>query len=209
MTRYFTMHCDNPQPRLIKQAAEAIQSGELVAYLTDSGYAFGCALTSRDALEKLRRLRGLDERHPLTLLCHSISEAAQYCQISNEVFAILKRYTPGPYTFILPATKKVPRLVQGIKRKVVGIRIPQHPIALALAQAIGSPILSSTLWLKGESDPIHYPGEIAQKTKGEVDLIIDGGSYQGMPSTVVDLVENTHKVIRKGIGDPAPFEGAD
>lgn len=201
------MHCDNPQPRLIKQAADAIQSGDLVVYLTDSGYAFGCALTSRRALEKLRRLRGLDERHPLTLLCHSISEASQYCQIDNETFAVFKRHTPGPYTFILPATKKVPRLIQGIKRKVVGVRIPQHPIALALVEAVGNPILSSTLWLAGESDPIHDPSEITQKTKGEVDLILDGGSYEGMPSTIIDLVERIPKVIRKGIGDPAPFEG--
>lgn len=203
------MHCENPQPRLIKQAAEAIQSGELVVYLTDSGYAFGCALTSRTALEKLRRLRGLDEKHPLTLLCPSISEAAQYCQLNNEAFAIFKRFTPGPYTFILPATKKVPRLVQGIKRKVVGIRIPQHPIALTLVEAVGSPILSSTLWLAGEEEPICDPSQITGKTYGEVDLILDGGNYEGMPSTVVDLVEGFPKVIRKGIGDPAPFERPD
>lgn len=206
MTRYFIMHRDNPQPRLVKQAAEAIQSGELIVYLTDSGYAFGCSLTSRHALETLRRLRGLDERHPLTLLCHSISEAAQYCQLDDAAFTIFKRFTPGPYTFILPATKKVPKLVQGIKRKVVGIRIPQHPIALALAIAVGSPILSSTLWLAGEDEPIHDPSEIAQRTKGAVDLIIDGGSYSGMASTVVDLVDGSPKVIRKGVGDPTPFE---
>ncbi len=120
MTRYFTMHPDNPQPRLIKQAVEALQAGELLAYPTDSGYAIGCSLLNRKTLEVIRRLRGIDERHPLTLLCQNISEVSQYCILNNDVFKILKQYTPGPYTFILPATSKVPRPALGIKRKVVG-----------------------------------------------------------------------------------------
>lgn len=200
------MHAVNPQPRLINQAAEAIEKGELIAYLTDSGYAFGCSLESRKALEALRRLRGLEDKHPLTLLCHSISEASQYCLLDNEAFKIFKEFTPGPYTFILPATKKVPRPIQGVKRKVVGIRIPSHPLALALVTAIGRPILSSTLWLKGEETPVFDPLEISHKTRGEVDLILDAGISNDEPSTVIDLTAEKPKIIRRGLGDTAPFE---
>ncbi len=206
MTRYFTMHPDNPQPRLIKQAVEALNSGELLAYPTDSGYALGCSLLNRKALEVIRRLRGIDERHPLTLLCQSISEVSQYCLLNNEAFRILKQYTPGPYTFILPATSKVPRPALGIKRKVVGIRIPKHPIPTELLNALGCPILSTTLWLAGAEAPISDPLEIAQSTKGEVDLILDGGIRDELPSTVVDLVGEKPVIIRRGLGDPAPFE---
>ena len=200
------MHPDNPQPRLIKQAVEALQAGELLAYPTDSCYAFGCSLLNKKALETIRRLRGIDERHPLTLLCHSISEVSHYCLLSNEAFRILKQYTPGPYTFILPATTNVPRPALGLKRKVVGIRIPKNPIANDLLVAFGSPVLSTTLWLAGTESPVSDPMEIAHKTKGEVDLILDGGVGNDMPSTVVDLVGPKPVIIRRGLGDTTPFE---
>ncbi|MBI2791316.1 MAG: threonylcarbamoyl-AMP synthase [Gammaproteobacteria bacterium] len=206
MTRYFTMHPDNPQPRLIKQAAEALLSGELLAYPTDSGYALGCLLSNRDAVEKLRRLRGVGVKHPFTLLCHSISEASQYCLLNDQIFRIFKEFTPGPYTFIVPATKKVPKPAQGLKRKEVGIRIPEYPIVSALLQALGTPILSTTLWLADDEEPISCPTEIAHKTKGEVDLILDGGTSNDNPSTVVDLLGSKPIVIRAGLGDISPFE---
>lgn len=200
------MHPENPQPRLIKQAAEAILAGEVLAYPTDSGYALGCLLTNRNAVETLRRLRGVDEKHPFTLLCHSISEVAQYCLLNDQAFKIFKAYTPGPYTFILPATKKVPKPAQGQKRKEVGIRLPEHPIVNALVQAVGTPILSTTLWLAFDEKPISDPLEIAHKTRGEVGLILDGGISNDSPSTIVDLMGSQPLVIRKGLGDPSPFE---
>ncbi len=206
MTRYFKMHPENPQPRLIAQAVAALEAGELLAYPTDSCYAFGCSLVAKRALETIRRLRGLDEKHPLTLLCHDISEVSDYCVIDDRVFRILKRFTPGPYTFILPATKKVPRPALGIKRKVVGIKIPEHHIAKAILQASSTPILSTTLWLPKDEEPLSDPLEIAPKTAGQVDLILDGGQVGNIPSTVIDLVEAQPIVIRRGLGDPTPFE---
>lgn len=206
MPRYFTMHPENPQQRLIKQAAEALLAGELLAYPTDSGYALGSSLESSKALATLREIRGLDEKHPLTLICHSISQASTYCLLSDRAFSIFKTFTPGPYTFVLQATKKVPRPAQGMKRKNVGIRIPRHPIALALVEALGSPILSSTLWIAGDDEPISDPTEIALKTRGKVDLILDGGICSRNPTSMIDLVGDQPQVIRKGLGDTAAFE---
>lgn len=200
------MHPDNPQLRLIKQAAQAFKAGELIVYPTDSAYAIGCILSHRQALEKLRQLRGLDEKHPLTLLCASISQASEYCVMDDMRFKIFKQYTPGPYTFILPASKNVPRLVQGAKRKVVGIRIPQHPIPLSLIAELEEPILSATLWLPGDLAPLCFPEEFVQKTRGLVDLILDGGEGGENPTSVIDLVGDKPLVLRHGLGDTDPFE---
>lgn len=203
MPLYFTMHMNNPQPRLIRQAAEVLLSGELIAYPTDSSYAIGCMLTSPSAHQAMRRLRGMEEKHPLTLLCNSISQAAHYCIIADPAFAILKQLTPGPYTFILPAQKSVPRLAQGIKRKVVGVRIPQHAIPLALIDAIETPLLSTTLWLPGDETPICDPEEIIAKTKGKVAMILDGGLGGEQATTIIDLAAGEQPVlIRKGLGIP-------
>ncbi|MBS0290078.1 MAG: threonylcarbamoyl-AMP synthase [Proteobacteria bacterium] len=206
MTKYFTMHLDNPQPRLIKQAVAILNAGEVIAYPTDSGYALGCSLNSKKALETIRKLRDLDEKHPLTLLCHSIAQVSQYCFVNNEVFRILKRYTPGPYTFILPATKLVPKPAQGIKRKVVGIRILQHPVVDAMLSEMTAPMLSTSLWLAKDETPITDPTLIAPRTGGAVGLILDTGIMGDLPSTVIDLLNDKPVIIRKGLGDPSPFE---
>ena len=199
--QYLTMHADNPQPRLIKQAVEILQSGKLIAYPTDSTYALGCALHSKDAINTLRQLRDLKENHPLTLICSSISEVSHYCAVNNQAFAILKQSTPGPFTFILPANKEVPRPAQGIKRRVVGIRIPDHPIVAALVSALGTPLISSTLWLEGDEYPLCDPQEILQKTRGKVSLILDAGMGHEEPTTVIDLTGNEPELIREGKGD--------
>ncbi len=206
MTRYFTMHPLNPQLRLIKQAAEAVQAGELIVYPTDSTYALGCDLKSKEALNKLRLVRGLSENHPLTLICHSIAEAAQFCFISDQAFKILKEYTPGPYTFILPATKRVPRQAQGLKRKVVGIRIPNHPLPLALISELASPLISATLWIPGDEAPLTNPQDVIKKSRGLVDLILDSGIGDLTPTTLIDLVGERPVLIRSGKGDPTPFQ---
>ncbi|MFI4936978.1 MAG: L-threonylcarbamoyladenylate synthase [Candidatus Berkiellales bacterium] len=206
MPLYFTMRTDNPQPRLIKKAAEALLSGEIIAYPTDSTYALGCILSNRHGLETIRQLRGLNEKHPLTLICSSIAQAAHYCTIDDQAFKILKQFTPGPYTFILPATKLVPRLAQGIKRKVTGVRIPNHAVALALIAELGGPLLSTTLWLKGEEEPITDPEQIIKHTKGCVGLILDGGIGSDKPTSVVDIADQKPVVVRKGLGDVTWFE---
>lgn len=201
MSHYLTMHADNPQPRLIKQAVDLLLTGKIIAYPTDSTYAIGCALTHPQAQQAIRRLRALDDKRPLTLLCNSISQASEYCMVDNAAFAILKKYTPGPYTFILPAHKTVPRSAQGTKRKVAGLRIPAHPIPLALVEALQTPLLSATLWLPNDESPISDPHEIIAKTKGVIDLILDGGEGGEQPTTVVDLTGNVPEVLREGVGN--------
>jgi tRNA threonylcarbamoyl adenosine modification protein (Sua5/YciO/YrdC/YwlC family) len=205
MTRYFTMHPINPQPRLVKEAVASLQAGQLLVYPTDSTYAIGCALSSKNALNALRTLRGISEKHPLTLLCNSISQAAEYCLIDNAAFRLLKEYTPGAYTFILPATKSVPKLAQGLKRKVVGVRIPNHPVPLSLIAELGVPILSTSLWLKGEDAPLSDPHDVVEHAPGQVDLVLDVGLGKCEPTTVVDLTEDKPLLIRRGVGDPTPF----
>lgn len=200
MTQYFNMHSVNPQPRLIAQAADLLRAGELIVYPTDSTYAFGCAVTSKLALENMRKLRGISEKHPLTLVCHSISQAAQYAVIDNGIFDELKRLTPGPYTFILKATKMVPRPAQGIKRKVVGIRIPDNPIALALIASLQAPILSTTLWFEGDEEPLCDPKTAVKQAHGKIGLVLDAGLGDAVPTTVLDFSQDVPALIRQGKG---------
>ncbi len=201
MTVYFNMHSDNPQLRLINQATEALKQGGLVVYPTDSTYAFGCALGSMAALSTIRKLRGLTDKHPLTLVCHNISQASSYALINNKAFNFIKDNVPGPYTFVLKATKIVPKLALGVKRKVVGIRIPDNEIALALAKSLGEPILSATLWLEGDEQPITDPHDIEKEVLHHIKYVLDGGESGQDMTTVLDYTQDEPVLIRQGKGE--------
>lgn len=206
MTKYLNLHPDNPQVRLIHQTVESLQKGQLIVYPTDSSYALGCTLQNRSALETIRRIRKLQENHPLTLMCSSIAQAAEYALIDDKAYHYFKSLTPGPYTFILPATKSVPKLVLGQKRKTVGIRIPNHVFTLALMEALGEPLLSASLWLPDEVGPIINPHDVIDRRVQGIDLIIDSGEGCELGTTVVDLLSYPPKIIRVGAGDIEPFE---
>ncbi|WP_300494982.1 L-threonylcarbamoyladenylate synthase [uncultured Methylophaga sp.] len=206
MSQYFQIHPDNPQPRLIKQACQIIMSGGLVVYPTDSGYALGCHLGDKGAMDRIRRLRQLDADHNFTLVCRDLSELSVYAKFNNAVFRLIKAHTPGPYTFVLPATKEVPRRLQHPKRKTIGLRIPVNNIALALLEELNEPLMSSTLILPGETMPMTEADEIADQLSKYVDLIIDGGACGSEPTTVVEFINDLPEVVRVGMGDPEPFE---
>lgn len=207
MSQFFQIHPDNPQPRLIKQACEIIRRGGLVVYPTDSGYALGCHLGDKNAMERIRRLRQLDDDHNFTLVCRDLSELSLYAKVNNSVFRLLKAHTPGSYTFILPATKEVPRRLQHAKKKSIGLRIPEHPIALALLEELDQPLMSSTLILPGDDLPMTDPEAILDAIGKQVDLIIDGGACGAEPTTVVEFYDDIPEIVRVGMGDPAPFQG--
>ena len=206
MSQYFQIHPDNPQPRLIKQACQIIMSGGLVVYPTDSGYALGCHLGDKGAMDRIRRLRQLDADHNFTLVCRDLSELSVYAKFNNAVFRLIKAHTPGPYTFVLPATKEVPRRLQHPKRKTIGLRIPVNNIALALLEELNEPLMSSTLILPGETMPMTEADEIADQLSKYVDFIIDGGACGSEPTTVVEFINDLPEVVRVGMGDPEPFE---
>ncbi len=206
MTQFFAIHPDNPQQRLIRQAATMLRDGAVIAYPTDSCYALGCHLGDRTAVERIRRIRGLDDSHYMTLMCRDLSELARYAQVDNTQFRLLKNNTPGSYTFILDATREVPKRLQHPKRNSVGLRIPDHPVALALLEELGEPLLSSTLILPDESQPLNDAEEIRVRLGRGVDLILDGGPTGLEPTTVVDLTGAAPIVARRGRGDTAPFE---
>lgn len=202
MTQYFQVHPRNPQQRLIRQAAERIRDGELIIYPTDSVYALGCAIHAHDAQERLRRLRQLDVYHDLSLLFPDISRLAEYAKVDNLAFRLLKQATPGPFTFILHATRDVPRKLADPRKKTIGIRIPEHPICHALLEALGEPLMSSTLQLPGDPLPLSDPEAIRARLDRQVDLILDGGAGGVEPSTVVDLTGWPPEILRHGQGDP-------
>jgi len=202
MAQYFTVHPIDPQPRLIRQAAAILRDGGVIAYPTDSSYALGCQLGNAAAARRLRDIRGLGDRHHLTLVCRDLSEIGRYARIDTWQFRILKVGTPGSYTFILRATREVPRRLQHPKRSTVGVRVPDHPIVQALLTELGEPILSSTLMLPGELQPLNDPQEIRDKLERSLDLIIDGGACSLEPTTVIDLAEDAPVVTRLGRGDP-------
>lgn len=209
MTQFFIIHPDNPQPRLIKQAAAMLRDGAVIAYPTDSSYALGCHLGDKTAVTRIRRIRGVDDSHYMTLMCRDLSELGQYARVNNVQFRLLKSNTPGSYTFILGATHEVPRRLQHPKRNTVGIRIPDHPVALALLEELGEPMLSSTLILPGEKQPLNDAGEIRSHLDRQVDLILDGGAVGLEPTTVIDLTGEAPVLVRRGRGDVAPFEIED
>jgi tRNA threonylcarbamoyl adenosine modification protein (Sua5/YciO/YrdC/YwlC family) len=206
MSQFFQIHPDNPQVRLIKQACEIIRRGGLIVYPTDSGYALGCQIGDNDTMERLRRIRQLDADHNFTLVCRDLSELSTYAKFNNAVFRLLKAYTPGPYTFVLPATKEVPRKLQHPKRKTIGLRIPEHTIALAQLEELNEPLMSSTLILPGDDMPMTDAEDIVDAIGKQVDLIIDGGACGAEPTTVVEFVDDLPEVTRHGMGDTTPFE---
>jgi tRNA threonylcarbamoyl adenosine modification protein (Sua5/YciO/YrdC/YwlC family) len=206
MSQYFQLHPVNPQARLVKQAVDMIRDGAVVVYPTDSAYALGCQIGDKKALDRLRRIRRVDDKHNFTLVCRDLSEIAAYAKVSNTVYRLLNSFTPGPYTFILEATRDVPRRLLHPKRRTIGIRVPDNKIVLALLDELGEPILSTTLILPGQSLPLTDAEEIRDKLEHEVDLIIDGGHCGIEPTTVVSLVDDQPEVIRVGCGDPTPFQ---
>ncbi|MFB6554420.1 MULTISPECIES: L-threonylcarbamoyladenylate synthase [unclassified Streptomyces] len=206
MAKYFDVHPDNPQPRSIAQVADSVRSDALIAYPTDSCYALGCRLGSRDGIDRIRSIRQLDSRHHFTLVCQDFAQLGQFVQIDNDVFRAIKASTPGSYTFILPATREVPRMLQHPKKKTVGVRIPDHVVTQALLTELGEPLLSSTLLLPGEEEPMTQGWEIKDRLDHVVDAVIDSGDCGTEPTTVVDFSGGEAEIVRRGAGDTARFE---
>ncbi len=205
MSQYFQIHPANPQPRLIKQAVQIVDAGGLLALPTDSSYALVCHLDDKAAVERMRRIRGVDDRHHLTLLCRDLSDLANYAKVDNRQYRMLKAATPGPYTFILEATKEVPRRLSHPSRKTIGLRVPEHAIAQALLGELGQPLLGTTLILPDSDMPLNDPAEIRDRLQKQIELVIDGGSCSLEPTTVVDLTGDVPEVTRHGRGDPSLF----
>lgn len=201
MSQFFQIHPDNPQKRLISQAVERIRAGDVIVYPTDSGYALGCHIGDKKALERIQRIRQLDDKHNFTLVCRDLSELGMYAKVDNSGYRLLKALTPGPYTFILPATREVPKRLQNPKRKTIGLRVPEHAITQALLVELDEPLMSTTLIMPGESMPESDPYEIRSLLEHAVDLIIDGGYGSLEPTTVVDLTGGAPEVVRQGLGD--------
>jgi tRNA threonylcarbamoyl adenosine modification protein (Sua5/YciO/YrdC/YwlC family) len=205
VSQFFQIHPESPQSRLIKQAAEIIRRGGVVVFPTDSSYALGCQIGDKAAVERVRRLRQLDDKHNFTLICADLSQLGLFAKVDTGAFRLLKAHTPGPYTFILNATREVPRLLMHPKRRTIGLRVPRHPIALALTEALGEPLMSVSLIMPGETEPMSDPYEMRQVLEKHVDLIIDGGFGGVSASTVINLAGDEPEVVRVGCGDPTPF----
>ncbi|OYN99318.1 tRNA threonylcarbamoyl adenosine modification protein (Sua5/YciO/YrdC/YwlC family) [Propionibacteriaceae bacterium ES.041] len=206
MARYFDVHPDNPQPRALGQVVQILTDGGLVAYPTDSGFALGCRLGNRDGLDRIRRIRQLDDKHHFTLVCKDFAQLGQFVQMDNDVFRAVKAATPGQYTFILEATKEVPKQMLHPKKKTVGVRIPDHRTTLALLDALGEPLMSSTLILPGRTEPMTEGWEINEELGNQVDAVLDSGDVGSDPTTVVNFVGDEVTVDRAGAGDPSPFQ---
>ncbi|MBG6288781.1 MULTISPECIES: L-threonylcarbamoyladenylate synthase [Pseudomonas] len=205
MSQFFQIHPENPQARLIKQAVEIVRQGGVIAYPTDSSYALGCRIGEKAAVERIRHIRRLDDKHNFTLVCRDLSELGLYAKVDTRLFRLLKAHTPGPYTFILNATREVPRMLLHPKRRTIGLRVPACPIALALLEELGEPLMSVSLILPGETEPLNDPYEMRDQLEHLVDLIIDGGFGGGEASTVIALTDEDPVVVRVGCGDPEPF----
>lgn len=205
MSQFFSIHPVNPQLRLVRRSVAILKAGGVIVYPTDSCYALGCLVGEKEPMERIRAIRGAGRDHNFTLVCRDLTEIATYAQVSNPVFRLLKAYTPGPYTFILRATREVPRRLQHPRRKTIGIRVPQHVIAQALLAELGAPVMSSTLIMAGETEPLTDPEVMRTRLERQVDLVIDGGPCGSEPTTVVDLSNDVPEVTRVGRGSPAPF----
>lgn len=205
MSQFFQIHPENPQGHLIREAVAVIRRGGVVVYPTDSAYALGCQMGNKQAIERIRRIRQLDEKHNLTLVCRDLSELSTYAQFDNATFRLLKNYTPGPYTFILKATNEVPRRLQHPQRKTIGLRVPNHLVTQALLEVLDEPLISTTLQLPNASSPIIEPEAARDLLGHQVDLIIDGGACGLESTTVIDLVDGIPRIVRQGKGDVTPF----
>lgn len=200
MSQFFVMHASHPQPRLLRRAAEIIQAGGLVVYPTDTTYALGCHIGDKTALERIRQIRRLDKRHHFTLTCRDLSEVSTYARVDNANYRVLRRLTPGPFTFLLPASREVPRRLVHPKRRTIGLRIPSNPIARQLLESLGQPMMTTTMRLPGRDTALGAAEDIRERLEKAVDLIIDGGHCGVVPTTVVDLTDQYPVVTRQGLG---------
>ncbi len=205
MSQFFTLHPTHPEARLIKRAAEIVRSGGVIAYPTDSCYALGCHIGDKTAMERIRKIRDVDERHHFTLVCRDLSEIGTFAKVNNSQYRLLKAHTPGSYTFILQATRELPRRIAHPKRATVGVRVPEHVAALALLAELNEPLLSSTLMLPNDVEPLNDADEIRRKLNHQVDLILDGGACGVVPTTVIDLSGDEPILVRQGKGDSTVF----
>ena len=203
MSQYFEVHAENPQARLLKQAAQILHGGGIAAIPTDSSYALVCHLDDKAAAENLRRIRGVDDKHHLTLLCRDLSELSSYARVDNKQYRLLKLGTPGPFTFILEATKEVPRRVSHPSRRTIGLRVPDHRVTQELLAAFGQPLLATTLIAPGETDPLNDPHEIRDRFQKLIQAVVDAGACPMQPTTVVDLTDDAPVLVRQGRGDPS------
>ena len=201
MSQYFEVHPDNPQPRLVKQAVQILHAGGIAAIPTDSSYALVCHLDDKAAAENLRRIRGVDDKHHLTLLCRDLSELASYARVDNRQYRLLKSGTPGPFTFILEATKEVPRRVSHPSRRTIGLRVPEHAVTHALLEQLGQPLLATTLIAPGETEPMNDPHEIRDRFQKLIQAVVDAGACPMQPTTVIDLTDEVPVLVRRGRGD--------
>jgi len=201
MDSYFTIHRANPERRLIDKTVSVLREGGVIVYPTDSCYAFGCQVGNKDAQERIRRIRQLEDNHNFTLVCCDLSQLATYARVNNSAFRLMKSLTPGPYTFLLKATHEVPRRLQNPKRKTIGLRVPNHPIVQALLTALGEPLMSTTVRLPEDELPLNDPELINERIGNQVDVIIDGGNCGLEPTTVIDLADGAPRVVRVGAGD--------
>ena len=206
MAQFFSIHPQNPQRRLIHQAVEIVRKGGVIAYPTDSSYALGCAMGNKDAMNRIRRIRQVGDEHNFTLVCKDLSEISNYAKFDNDIYRLLKRFTPGPYTFILAATREVPRRLQNPKRRTIGIRVPGFPIVSMLLDGLEEPLMSSTLIMPGEDIPLNDDEEIRETLEHDVDLVIDGGPCDFQPTSVIEMADGLPRVVRYGKGDTTSFE---
>jgi len=206
MAKYLDVHPDNPQPRLLQQIVDALHDDALIAYPTDSGYALGCRVGNRDGRDRILKIRGLDDRHHLTLVCRDFSQLGQFVHVDNAAFRAIRSATPGPYTFILPAMPEVPRRLMHPKKRTVGVRIPDHGVVRAILDLLGEPLLSSSLILPGETEPRTMGWEIKEELDHQVDIVVEAGETLAQPTTVIDWSEGYPEIVRVGAGDPTRFE---
>jgi tRNA threonylcarbamoyl adenosine modification protein (Sua5/YciO/YrdC/YwlC family) len=205
LAQLFTIHPQNPQPRLIRQAADIVRRGGVIVYPTDSCYALGCQIGNKTAMERIRAIRQVDERHHLTLVCRDLAEIGEYARMDNQQFRAVKAVTPGSYTFILQATREVPKRLLHPSRRTIGVRVPEHAVVKALLTELDEPLLSSTLQLPGDEAPLNDAEEIRMRLEHDVDVVLDAGSCDAVPTTVIDLTGDAPVITRIGKGDAAPF----